>query len=985
MYRFVPLILVGSLLAAVETPLRVTNLEWSHPSGISYDPAVELSITARVANGTAAPIDLGKARWSLRRTREVLGDPNDIWKAKWADYEELAAGALPEGTVLAPKAELPLRAAAVPGRYGCFSLLLDPDGDGPQPALRLATAAVVRTPANGFKPQSPFQVGLPCEAHRVNAELVGFIGRYGFKWARWGDGGPAVWPKNGATDYDWERNRAGYEAARANHLLIQGELMTYGMGDVPRIGNKAITYTDGGKAHIVTKPEDFGEVGKFPSLADHTFRLIERYKDVLRHGYVRNEPWEGGGITNWHSTAAYMRDVLRVVRPAAKRADPTFMIVGQDSIDNFVDQLQISGDQDLVDATTHHQYGAAFTDNRGMVHSQALGKPALENENWASPADFFVIANITLKMAAGLQMVHPLSEAYAWSVPGNNKLHAPRPVGQACSTWLSFVEDSDCLGNLRPEALPHIVLFQGREDKTRHCAVVIGSVKLYGSGWKPGEGDAFFPQVLADGTMRLADPQNQLSAFNLEGNELLNIRKDGELIVPLTEEPIYLRSSKGLDDLRQRLKVAPIDYNGCGLQAGLLDITSPLDAGAEVRAVVENRTGATRPVTVKLTAPEGWTLEPAEFSTPALAPGESKEFAFRVVKSTPSARNAWPMRLSVSDGKGSLELTEDVHLALIRRGTPTIDGELKEWEKLGAVPTLMTGGKAEISVTEKLWFPMYALSGKDGGVSAARVAMLWDDSFLYLMAEVADPSADWRPTHDAIHSLVHEDLPYLYWSSSMPIFRGSAGDALRLAIDIFDVADKQDPFLDAKARARIDTRRNRLHPDYEYDLYAGKANRLAEPYAVVRDRHLARLANPPDDSYRNDWPPFEAPRLESIGEPIPEVWRFMAPGVPLHNAYPYSPKLPRDQGLVGNARLAVVRGEGVWRYEAAIPWSELAEVKPAVGREIRLGWAVVDKGRRVLEWAANRSAAFARTQQYHPTWSGGPWLSTRWRFLGAAK
>lgn len=984
MYRLVFPLLVCAMMVASDAPLRVTALDWSHPAGISYDPAAELVIDLRVDNASKAAIDLSNARWSLRRTREILGKPNDIWQARWEDFEEIASGVVPAGTVLEPQAELPLRVAAVPGRYGCFSLLFDPDGAGPQPALRLATAAVVREPAQGIRPQSPFQVGLPSQTHRVTAELVDMIGRYGFKWARWGDGGPSVWPKTGAADYNWERNRIGYEAARANHLLIQAELMTYGVGAPPRIGGKVITYVDTTKAHIVTQPEDFGEVGRFPSLADHTFRLIQRYPDVLRHGYIRNEPWEGGGITNWHATAAYMRDALRVVRAAAKQADPTFLLVGQDSIDNFVDQLQITGDQDLVDATTHHQYGAAFTDNRGVVHSEALGKPALENENWASPADFFVIANITLKMAAGLKMVHPLNEAYAWRVPGTAHLHAPRPVGQVCSTWLSFVEDSDCLGDLRPEALPHIILFQGREDQQRHCAIIIGSVKLYGSGWKEGEGDAFFPQVVANGTMSVTDPDGVVSAYDIEGNALTTLRQGENLVVPLTEEPVYLRSRQGLADLRQRLAAARIIYDGCGLQAGLLDITRPLDDGAEVRLVVESRVSASRPVTVRLTPPEGWRLEPSKQMIPALAPGATHVFTFRVAQSTPSARNTWPFRFSVTDGVGTLEATEDVRLALIRRGTPVIDGNLDEWEQLGAVPTLLTGGKTEVSVAEQLWFPMYALSGSGKEVTAARVALLWDDNHLYLMAEVADPSANWRPAHDAIHHLVHDDFPYLYWSNAMPIFRGGAGDALKLAIDVFEVADKQDVWLDRAALARIDTRRNRLYPDYEYDLYAAKDHHLVEPYAIVRERHLARLANPPDDTYRRDWPPFEAPKLAPSGEPRPEVWRFMAPGVPLHNAYPFSPRRERDQGVVAEARLVVVRGEGTWRYEAAIPWSELAAVQPAVGREIRLGWAVVDRGRRVLEWAAHRRAAFARTQQYHPTWTGGPWLSTPWRFIEAA-
>ncbi len=81
------------------------------------------------------------------------------------------------------------------------------------------------------------------------------------------------------------------------------------------------------------------------------------------------------------------------------------------------------------------------------------------------------------------------------------------------------------------------------------------------------------------------------------------------------------------------------------------------------------------------------------------------------------------------------------------------------------------------------------------------------------------------------------------------------------------------------------------------------------------------------------------------------------------------------------AGTGVARRGDFWIHEAAIPWSELSEVKPAPGREVRFAFYVQDDGKRALSWTANRSISRGR-QILHPNWITGEGIETLWGFAG---
>lgn len=102
-----------------------------------------------------------------------------------------------------------------------------------------------------------------------------------------------------------------------------------------------------------------------------------------------------------------------------------------------------------------------------------------------------------------------------------------------------------------------------------------------------------------------------------------------------------------------------------------------------------------------------------------------------------------------------------------------------------------------------------------------------------------------------------------------------------------------------------------------------------------------------------------------------EIWKLRAPDLPDKHYYPRSPKHPLE-GPVKNGKLAIKR-DGQYRIvEAAIPWSEIPEVKTArdAGKHIKFSFRVNDNGGQgaCMELAYMRSAS-KRNESFKPTWT----------------
>lgn len=970
----------GPYAHAPLSPWRTVAYQPGAPAGIFFEPQRPVRLAFELENVSADSMVPGRFVCRVVRTRALAGNPRSIWDAPFRNVERLAEWPLDALMPNAPGELLPGRTQGVvleliPAKYGHFSVMVAPRGAGLDEGYRAATFAVVHPPVAGPQLDSPFLATADDTMGRGATAHLDIPARYGIKWLRLALA-PAI---DAAGHFDWSTADKIAAALRVHGLLALNDLSTWN-GPVPTIGGKPVSYFWGRKANLIPDPKDFPLYGR------QVEQVVGRYGDVAPAGYMRNEPWEGGSISFYHGTGKYYGEWLQVATGAAKRVAPDFPVLAADAISNFEDNIQMRGLTHLVDITSHH---AGLEFNRGAVQSAVLGKRAWETEDWLSHYDAYLIANLTLKLAHGYEKSNPGDPGLYLTQPGHNghpdwryvpngNVLLPAPAGQAVSTWLHFIEGTRFRREINPDHLPWMFLFDaGEAEGARHAAVVIGRIKAYGYDYHEEHGDVAWPTVTALGRLRVEDPERTLTVCDFSGNALAR-ETDGGYVIPLTEDAHYVVSTLGPADVAAKLKAAQADYEGNPLQVSLKDFTRPLASKPAVRVKVRNCIQATMDAEIRVVAPAGWRLVEDRQVLPCLRPGEVRELVFAVEAAHETPANRYPFKVEAVTPAGRMELTENLHVTYFRRGTITVDGDLSDWADIGAMPVTLAGSAKTDSV-EKYWLPFIAHA--EGSAAPVRFAGAWDEDHFYVCAEVRDAHAQYRPSmRDGIYYTLHDaPLDYLYWGVT-PRFVSTIGDGLKIAFDVHRAGQKNDPWLPPEAQLQVDGRFDALSADYEYDLYAGATNRLAEPYPVVRDRHLARLAHPPDASYRGHWPPFEEPTFVTEGEPRPEIWRLMAPGVPRHNYYPFSDRPGRDQGLVPGAQLVVQRTEFGWRYEAAIPWRELAEIAPEVGREVRFSFSVLNDGKRAAAWTAGRSSSGARMQILHPTWQRNEAIETVWSF-----
>ena len=102
-----------------------------------------------------------------------------------------------------------------------------------------------------------------------------------------------------------------------------------------------------------------------------------------------------------------------------------------------------------------------------------------------------------------------------------------------------------------------------------------------------------------------------------------------------------------------------------------------------------------------------------------------------------------------------------------------------------------------------------------------------------------------------------------------------------------------------------------------------------------------------------------------------EIWRLVAPGVPRKHFFPRQPKAARDGGPVAGGKLAMRREGNTRIVEAAIPWSEIPDVRNRLdeGRTVKFSFRVNDNQGPAMELAAGRSVSQMNVNAFHDYWS----------------
>ncbi len=842
--------------------------------------------------------------------------PDSTGQAELRAYIRLVG---PAERIPLPVTALKPGAVAVPltltaKRYGVYALVVDGG-----PLGRQIAGTVMRGFAHPDKPMwnSP---GVMCV--QDDWSVVPIFARMGIRWLRtdpfpsWGNVQPHL-----DKPYDWTTTDARMKIAGENHMALISNFYGAPEETIPAECNKAYN-----RVHAPQYDDRFATwvydvVSRYNRNGDGPLKIID----------WQNEPWEGGGISGWKSDDKRYQDTYRIIFDQAKKASPNdpvtgkprILIGGASSIMNTLDKFFGNGTDPWLakfDILTDHYVlpSACFGPQWGKAHGNL---PSLESETWMGQSETRQGQVLSQFLAAGQWKVTPNHNAYmTWD---HGMRWQPTPTASGLSTALYFIGERPLTRVVFLDHLPWVFQYGTGTDAV---FMLTGNEKATETDVAP-----LYNQITVDGTFVIPNADKKLLAFDVFGNPIATVK--GKLTLPLREVAIWLQMpGKNAADIEKRLAkgvmtgVTPVEMV-------LNDFTAPLHAGQTLPLTLHNV--LTMPVTgtVTVNTSDGLALAQTTFPV-ALKPGERLTVPATLGACTPNAGNGYRIAVTFDSPQGTASCSEVVHVACATRGTPTIDGNLDDWQD--ALPLIVPGAAQKLDTTFATWYihKLDEIKAVDGTGMVAEIRTKWDDRNFYIAARVRTPKfvpilrQSTKKDDDFFGTGV---LSYTYRNSPwdgdvMPAY----GDSLQLGFG-FGLGDSQlaqvHP-VPAGYTAQPDT-------DYEYALYATTDGGA-------------------------------------------ECWRYYVPGMPRIHDLPRCPR-PTDPAIAfcePKGSNTVVKREGdVTIYEAAIPWSELAKFTPKAGATFNLAFQCPAQG---IARGRGRSATKDNSLTFHPYFMKVPSNGLQW-------
>jgi len=663
-----------------------------------------------------------------------------------------------------------------------------------------------------------------------------------------------------------------------------------------------------------------------------------------------NEPWEGGGISGWARDCLEYRRLQRLIATSAWRVDRRIRICAASSIMNTEDKLYSDGSRafdQYIDVFTDHYVVPAMC--YGPMVARAHGKVSVETETWFVNSEYLLPQGVAQFMAAGQRRLSPWHPRVLFdSVPGtNDNYFIPTPVVAATAAFNYFVTGKDFERIVFRNHLPWVFQF-GRDDDREALLVVFGQLMTI-AGQDPKE--RLWPQVdgASGGTMSIDNSDALLRFYDLAGNPTYVGRKEVQL--PMSIFPTYITCGKGPAAAAERLKAARIEGKR-PVEILPRDFNTRLAAGAALRVAVHNCLNRPITGTLAVKAPEGITLKAAQQEV-KLAAGETRTLDFAVASARPHASNAYPFGFTFTSNAGNAVYQEVMNVAIVPKGTKTIDGNLEDWKDVPGVTVVAGAQKAEL--TELLRRPWLALKDRKPEGNFAEFKLAWDGKFLYVAARVNDPTPQ-------------TDLPPMAGRDESQFFHSAASDKREPYKKFLEKYPGRSfaevPYVYANSPERfIPFRRDRLHialdvTDDWHDL---------EP---TTDRVPYGFHAVPDTDYEYS--------LYLCAGGKSELWRQLAPGVPRIHDFPRQPRGQRTTGPVPGAK-HVVRLEGsTYIYELAIPREELADLKLRPGTTFGLMLRAGNNKGPHVDYGLDKAVTKINGLTLHPYWERSSNCGVRW-------
>lgn len=932
------------------------------------------------------------------------GKPGDVWVPTVIKIGDV--GSTPVTVQAGPKGSALLTIAPrLPERFGAYALVLDL---GPQLGRRFVTSCV-RT----FKP-SAARIQYPA----LSLDDLGpdVLARLGVHAVRWGVGYKPTTDQDFETWYQEQgKQLKALQAAGVTVLSMFGGGEFF--GPTQPLGRPR-PWLD---AHDTLMDTKF-DLAWLPSYDPDFKKFVARFcadygwpKGPITACSLWNEPWEGISISGWGADMLRYRDMYtsmaQGVRQARQEAGAQVLVGGCDSSSNALDKLFPDGTNrflpDFDFLSVHYQGMASFATYKPWVDRKGpYGRVRIwDTESWVANCDDRVAAVIAANRSAGYDRAMGIyggniyEDRNAWSVAA--------AVGAA----QHFLGDRPFKELVFKNGLPWVMAFDGLNgDVEDGTVVVVGDLgEEFGANNllfrtargtaevahkealrrqlarltlaeasapdpnapKPEAHDAPLtrrgsllralaaPETLSGATLALGNRGGKVRAYDFYGNPVP--AKGGLIAIPLDGRGFFLRgdghpgSFAALVAALRTSRIQGIEP----LATMAHDLTAPVESQPELRLTFTNVLN--RPVHGALTVTlGGLTLVPA-VQRLAFQPNETRTIEVRVKGGKSTDSNTYPLMLKFDAGSdGQVIHHEEMHVNVIARRTIAVDGKLDDWQ--GAPPQTIVSDSSAPTVTEAAWFPFKRFdSGTGQGIATGYLA--YDENYFYFAAKIADATSD----GGTLRFAARDEDQFFYPPNSYVKRIDHPGTAPQLDSD----SSTPKELLWPSGVRRYSYRKDPILPAGNFPNF----DNVQIAFNVLPQEKKRFYPNPPGTppNYTLSQDTDYEYALNLVAAKYgggTEIWRLDVPGMPLKHFYPRQPKSPWD-GPVTDGKLVIVQDGGTRIVEAAIPWSEIPEVKARkdAGEPIRFSFRVNDDaGVGCMELSRGRSVA-KHGGSFHVDWT----------------
>lgn len=507
--------------------------------------------------------------------------------------------------------------------------------------------------------------------------------------------------------------------------------------------------------------------------------------------HLWNEPWEGISISGWQSDMIRYREIYTAMANGvleARKEGADVLIGGCDSNSNAWDKLFSDGSMKFLpifDFLSIHYQGMESPclypqwnnrkDYKGRVQ-------IWDTESWVGNTDDRIATVVATNRSAGYDRSMGIYGGYMISRPHTGEgskqrirtIDGTKEIDAVPNVWSPaaamgavqhMIGERDFKELLFKNGLPWVMCFDGYQNKPDDGTVVVigdigeafGAENVLFRGVRGTNESAEKEELrkkisqlpsdspervnlnqklteyrgLTGGKMTIkADPS--FSLYDFYGNQ---VAAKGNIIeIPLSFQGYFLRtngSEGSFARLNSALKQALIEgYQPVEIIAK--DMVSSIAKTPVMELQLTNILN--RKISGSLTVKLG-ELTIKTIGKVVLKPNETKKIAVQVIGGNPSPNNTYPLDVAFDAGMdGKSFQHEEMHVNLISKLTPVIDGKLDEWGN--CFPQTISAGKSSLSVTEAAWYPFKAFDTRSEGLASGYLA--YDDQYFYFAAKVAD-------------------------------------------------------------------------------------------------------------------------------------------------------------------------------------------------------------------------------------------------------